>query len=578
MAIEATTAAATTAGAGRGSTGAAVPAAATAPLTGAALVNALGAGATLEARLVALLADGTARLATRLGPIVARAADGSVLPPVGEVVMLRVEAGAAADGQPLLIARPQSDADPAAARPEAAPRAPAEVVGRAVATALARQEGLGASLAAVERLVATPGRLPPEIAIAAERLLRTRLPLDRPPSAKALAAAARASGIFLEADLARAAAPVAGDVKAALLALKAALAPFATPPDGSPAGTPPPTTQPSPQAAAPQPLQQTAMPTPPPGDATAIAASPAPPPTAPAAAPPQTEPAPAALPTAPAATAAAAPTPPTAASAPPTATSASPPGAPAQAAPPTAGPAQPAPPAASAAALAFGLLSLQEVGDQPPPPPAAPPVRPDGHPTPPLRGSWPEPEAPRPPAAPPPTAEAAAEPLRRAHAGAEAALARLVLDQVASLGDDGAGADRLRPGQQSERAGPQWTFELPVLLDGRSSSLRLQVERDGGERRDGSPERRQASWRLRLAFAVEPLGPIRAQVGLVGGRVAVGIWAERPAAVAALSAHVGTLRDALTAAAFDVDEIHLAAGLPPDAQRRAGRALLDATA
>lgn len=562
MAIEARTAAATTAGAGRGSTGAAVPAA---PLTGAALVNALGAGATLEARLVALLADGTARLASRLGPIVARAADGSVLPPVGAPLALRVEAGAAADGQPLLIARPQTDADPAAARPEALPRTSAEVVGRAVATALARQEGLGAALAAVERLLAAPGRLPPEIAVAAERLLRTRLPLDRPPSAKALAAAARASGIFLEADLARAEAPVAGDVKAALLALKAALAPFATPPDGSLTGTAPPTAQatpqPSPQAAAPQP--QTAMPTPPPGDATATAASPASPTMASALAPPQKEPASAALPAAPAATAAAAPAPQTAASA-------SPPGAPAQAAPPTATPAQPAPPAASAAALAFGLLSLQEVGDQPPPPPAAA-VRPDGHPTPPLRGSWPEPEAARPPA------EAAAAPLHRAHAGAEAALARLVLDQVASLGDDGA-AERLRTGPQPERAGPQWTFELPVLLDGRSSSLRLQVERDGGERRDGSPERRQASWRLRLAFAVEPLGPIRAQVGLVGGRVAVGIWAERPAAVAVLSAHAGELRDALVAADFDVDEIHLAAGLPPDAQRRAGPALLDATA
>ena len=46
------------------------------------------------------------------------------------------------------------------------------------------------------------------IAAAAARLLNTRLPLDKAPSAKTLAAAMRASGIFLEADLARAAAPL----------------------------------------------------------------------------------------------------------------------------------------------------------------------------------------------------------------------------------------------------------------------------------------------------------------------------------------------------------------------------------
>jgi hypothetical protein len=237
----------------------------------------------------------------------------------------------------------------------------------------------------------------------------------------------------------------------------------------------------------------------------------------------------------------------------------------------------------AAGALRVGLLGLQELAA-----PAAPRGGPDvaataGRPngersSPPLRGAWPEPEPP--PARP--AAVAGDEP--RATAGAviasaagavDAALARIVLDQIASLPGDDVG----RPAQPGDRtAATQWSFELPFALDGRPGSLRFQVERDGhGDGRSGGePSRRP--WRLRLAFSVEPLGPVRAQLGLLGGRLAVGIWAERPETVAALAAEAGTLGAALAAADFEVDEIHVAAGLPPDAARRGARTMVDRTA
>lgn len=534
MAIEATGPSATITGAPRGG-GTAAPTSAPQPLTSAALLGALAAGATLEARLVAVLADGSAKLATRVGAFVAKTDGGAQLPPVGTQLELRVDARAAADGQPLLLARSGAAPDAAGTRADAQIRPPATVVGEAVASALARQEGLGAGLKAVETLLASGTRLPPEVAAAAEKLLRLRLPLDPAPSAKALAAAMRSSGIFFEADLARAAPPAAADLKAALIGLKTALSSLGAAPGG--AG------------------EAGRAPAPTPGAAGAPSAA-----SVPAAAPPpaaaQSAPAPGVAPQGPA-------------TSPTTATPAAP-----VVAPPAAATTVTAP--APAVPTRFGLLSLQEIAEVPPAP-RADPASPGAHAAPPLRGRWPEPEtlAPADRAAGP---SGAAEAVGRAREGTEAALARLVLDQVASLADD-ATPERARLAGPAERVGPQWSFEVPVLIDGRSGALRFQVERDGGERRDGSPERRQQSWRLRLAFAIEPLGAIRAQVGLVGGRVAVGIWAERPATVAALSAHAGELRDALVAADFEVDEIHLAEGLPPDALRRAGgRAMLDATA
>lgn len=155
--------------------------------------------------------------------------------------------------------------------------------------------------------------------------------------------------------------------------------------------------------------------------------------------------------------------------------------------------------------------------------------------------------------------------MRAAQGETDAAIARLVLDQYASLPTDQSDpVARSIEGQRLDAPRPerQSTFEIPVQIGPQTASLRFHVERDGG--RQGGGAAPVPAWRLRLAFDIEPLGPIRAQVGLVGGRVAIGLWADRPATVAALGAEAPELRVALTAADFEVDVIHLAQGAPPE--------------
>jgi tetratricopeptide (TPR) repeat protein len=51
---------------------------------------------------------------------------------------------------------------------------------------------------------------------------------------------------------------------------------------------------------------------------------------------------------------------------------------------------------------------------------------------------------------------------------------------------------------------------------------------------------------------VEPLGPVHAQIGFSGERLAIGLWVERPDAAARLGGAVGRLEGALAAAAIPV--------------------------
>jgi hypothetical protein len=68
------------------------------------------------------------------------------------------------------------------------------------------------------------------------------------------------------------------------------------------------------------------------------------------------------------------------------------------------------------------------------------------------------------------------------------------------------------------------------------------------------------------------MGPVHAQVALVGQRAAVTVWAERPAAVERLRAHQASLTEALAGADF-IPKVSLYAGAPPRPAPQAGRFL-----
>jgi hypothetical protein len=119
--------------------------------------------------------------------------------------------------------QPKADGASAAGQPgPAPPSARIQVLSSAVATNVARQDGLAPLLADLAAALSS-GALPGPVAQAAESVLGAVLPLDPPPDAEALSAAAARSGLFLEADLATTGGPAASDMKAALLGLQSAL-------------------------------------------------------------------------------------------------------------------------------------------------------------------------------------------------------------------------------------------------------------------------------------------------------------------------------------------------------------------
>ena len=172
-------------------------------------------------------------------------------------------------------------------------------------------------------------------------------------------------------------------------------------------------------------------------------------------------------------------------------------------------------------------------------------------PPPPYRGS--------PPVAQPATpgtlasASSPADAAQRLLGATDAALARHTLLQAASLPD--------RPSADATRAqtqGPQWTFEVPVMTSAGTSIAQFEISRDGQAAiSDG-----RAIWRARFSVDVEPMGPVHAQVTLLGNRATVMLWAERPHGAACLREGSALLAEALRQAELEPGDIHCRTGAP----------------
>lgn len=142
---------------------------------------------------------------------------------------------------------------------------------------------------------------------------------------------------------------------------------------------------------------------------------------------------------------------------------------------------------------------------------------------------------------------------------AEQVEARILLQQAASLApEDGSGAP--------DPAAPQrYAFDIPLAGPTGPSIAEIRVESDDPRQRADAPEGGR-TWRVQLAFAVDPVGPLQARVGLLPGkRIAVAVWCERPEALPVLETGAVHLRAGLEAAGLDVVAVDLHVGQPPDA-------------
>lgn len=214
--------------------------------------------------------------------------------------------------------------------------------------------------------------------------------------------------------------------------------------------------------------------------------------------------------------------------------------------------------AATAAALNLPQEGVQETGNAPPALASPRDLRGDTalhtNTPPPFRGAQPSAQ----PVALPslPTDAPLATTARHLLGETEAAIARQILLQVASLPDriDTSSAPRTDP------AAPRWHFEIPFATPQGTAMAEFEISRDGG---GSEVEAAKRIWQARFSLDVEPAGPVHALVSLVGDTTSVRMWAERPETAAQLRAGAAQLSQALTKAELQPGDIVIGDGRPP---------------
>ncbi|HLJ01070.1 MAG TPA: flagellar hook-length control protein FliK [Bradyrhizobium sp.] len=148
----------------------------------------------------------------------------------------------------------------------------------------------------------------------------------------------------------------------------------------------------------------------------------------------------------------------------------------------------------------------------------------------------------------------------------DGAIARQTLLQIASLpGQTDPSATKVDPSIQ------RWNFEIPFATPQGTAIAQFEISRDGGGR---EIEAAKAVWRARFSLNVEPAGPVHALISLVGDRISVRMWAERPATASQLRVGISQLSQALSRAELLPGDILVRDGAPvPPAPASAGHFL-----
>jgi hypothetical protein len=133
---------------------------------------------------------------------------------------------------------------------------------------------------------------------------------------------------------------------------------------------------------------------------------------------------------------------------------------------------------------------------------------------------------------------------------ARAALSRLTLLQAASL-----------PGQSdggSQRAIPEWNFEIPLKLGSETAIAQFRI--DSEARGDKAMDERR--WNVQISLDVPQTGPVHAALGLRGDALRIHLWAERDDTLAMLRSQKARLKTALEDNGLDAGAISFHKGVP----------------
>ena len=160
---------------------------------------------------------------------------------------------------------------------------------------------------------------------------------------------------------------------------------------------------------------------------------------------------------------------------------------------------------------------------------------------------------------------------------AAAAVSRLQSHQLSSLEQTGVTADG--------RLMSTWQMEIPMRNMQDIVPLQVKFQREDSPEKEPPKERReerepkQQLWRVELAFAMEPLGPLQIQAQLITGSLSGQLWAERPYTASLIESNLAGLRDRLLCAGLNVGDLDCHLGTPPQGpQTRLEQRWVDETA
>ncbi|EJM59885.1 Flagellar hook-length control protein FliK [Pseudomonas sp. GM49] len=160
---------------------------------------------------------------------------------------------------------------------------------------------------------------------------------------------------------------------------------------------------------------------------------------------------------------------------------------------------------------------------------------------------------------------------------AAAAVSRLQSHQLSSLEQTGVTADG--------RLMSTWQLEIPMRNLQDIVPLQVKFQREDTPEKEQPKERRevresrQQLWRVELAFAMEPLGPLQIQAQLIKGSLSGQLWAERPYTASLIESNLAGLRDRLLSAGLNVGDLDCHLGTPPQGpQTRLEQRWVDETA
>lgn len=149
--------------------------------------------------------------------------------------------------------------------------------------------------------------------------------------------------------------------------------------------------------------------------------------------------------------------------------------------------------------------------------------------------------------------------VRRLLKGANGALARQDLMQIASLPEPQHHDPEVA---EARPQGARVNLDLPFVTPQGVAVAQFEISHDGGGAGGGAVGPAERTYKVRFSIDVEPLGPVHALVTLTGARARVSLWAERAETIARLRAGEESLGASLRQAEL-TPEVAVHSGAPP---------------